>query len=220
MAAAFRAYNDLDLVGAGKLLSQHVPEPGEPDLRGFEWRLLSHLIEPPESTLLVQHDQAATDAAFVPESTKVISVGHDGVVKVVDLHQHETPIEFKLKGELDAIAVSPDGKSFVTGENVVFGLNRVAIRAMDDGRVLQQLTGHEYSVESAAFSPDGKLVATAGRYQDVLVHSTDGRLLKRITTNSRNESLQFTPDGKYLVEFEARRRSSGVLSAQVGVLRT
>ena len=47
MAAAFRAYDELDLVGAGKLLSQHVPEPGEPDLRGFEWRLLSHLIEPP-----------------------------------------------------------------------------------------------------------------------------------------------------------------------------
>ena len=145
----------------------------------------------------------------MPESTKVVSVGHDGVVKVVDLNQPETPIEFRLKGELDAIAVSPDGKSFVTGENVVFGLNRVAIRAMDDGRVLQRLTGHEYSVESAAFSPDGRLVATAGRYQDVLVHSTDGRLLKRITTNSRNESLQFTPDGKYLVELEKHWDSSG-----------
>ena len=199
MAAAYRAYDDLDLVGAGKLLSQHVPEPGESDLRGFEWRVLSHLIEPPESTLLAQHERAATDAVFVPHSTNVVSVGHDGIVKVVDLNQPQRPIEFPLKWELDAIAVSPDGKSFVTGENFRFGLNRVAIRAMDDGRVLQQLTGHQFAVESAAFSPDGKLVATAGRYQDVLVHSTDGRLLERITTNSRNESLRFTPDGKYLI---------------------
>jgi serine/threonine protein kinase/WD40 repeat protein len=199
MAAAYRAYNDLDLVGAGELLSRHVPAPGEPDLRGIEWRLLSHLIKPPESTVLVRHDQAGTEAAFVPGTSQVVSVGHDGVVKVVDLNQPETPIEFQLKGKLDAIAVSPDGKSFVTGENVVFGLNRVVIRAMHDGRVLQRLTGHQYAVESAVFSPDGKLVATAGRYQDVLVHTTDGKLVKRITTNSRNESLRFTPDGKYLV---------------------
>ncbi len=170
---------------------------------------LSHLIEPPESTLLVRHDQAATDAAFVPGTSQVISVGHDGVVKVIDLNQPEAPIEFQLKGKLDAIAVSPDGKSFVTGENVEFGLNRVAIRAMDDGRVLQRLTGHEYSVESAAFSPDGKLVATAGRYQDVLVHATDGKLVKRSTTNSRNESLRFTPDGKYLVELVKQQELGG-----------
>ena len=67
------------------------------------------------------------------------------------------------------------------------------------GQVLQRLTGHDYSVESAAFSPCGQLIATAERYQDVLVHSIDGKLQHRLTTGSRNESLAFSSDGQHLL---------------------
>lgn len=87
----------------------------------------------------------------------------------------------------------------VVGQIVVDGINPVALRDVETGSVLQQLTGHEYSVQSAAFSPQGHLIATAGRYQDVLIHSLDGTLLHRLTTGSRNESLAFSSDGPYLL---------------------
>ncbi|MCR9293778.1 MAG: hypothetical protein NXI32_13720, partial [bacterium] len=87
---------------------------------------------------------------------------------------------------------------FVIGQNVVDGVNPVTLRDSQTGEVMSQLSGHNHAVESAAFSPDGAWIATAGRYHDVLLHSSDGKFHARFTSDSRNESLVFSADSKFL----------------------
>ncbi|MCA9008090.1 MAG: protein kinase [Planctomycetaceae bacterium] len=196
---AYRAYAQGDIDRSRELLARYGPNGDHPELAGFEWRLLDKLSRPVRIRRFKAHSDAAREVAVLPGSTQYVSVGDDGLIRRGDLNAEESLADFKVNAQLAAIAVSQNQKTFVIGENVVDGINPVALRDLETGGVLQQLTGHEYTVESAAFSPSGKLIATAGRYQDVLVHSVDGTLQHRLTTGSRNESLAFSADEKHLL---------------------
>ena len=204
MASAYRAYAQRDLDAVDKLLQRQVTSPGEGegetvDQRGFEWWLLQNLTRPPEALELTRHQAAATEAAIVPGREELLSVGEDGCMHHWDLKAGREIKRWEIGGSLDAIAVSPDGNRVVVGSNIPQGLNPVTLRSVADGRVLENLQGHKYSMESAAFSPDGRWIATAGRYHEVLLHDAEGRMKGRLMTGSRNESLQFSPDSRQLL---------------------
>lgn len=204
MASAYRAYAQQDIRAVHRLLARQVPGPtsrvsDEFDQRGFEWWLLKNLSRPPEVLTLGKHDGPATEVALNPSGTDLFSVGEDGWVRHWDILSGREIHQWSIGGSLDAIALSADGSKLVTGSNVPTGLNPVTLRVASTGEVAAQLQGHEYSVESAAFSRDGKWIATAGRYHQVLLHDAHGQLHARLTTGSRNESLCFSPDSEQLV---------------------
>lgn len=200
LEAAYAAFRERRVDECRRLLNRQSPSSAGADLRGFEWWLLEGLTRPPTSHPLEGHEDEVTATAMIPGTTKLLSVGHDGYVRKWDMTSHELIAEFLVGGELDAIAVSPNGATFVVGRNIPEGMNDVTLRNCTSGAIVKSLTGHEYSVEEFAFSPDGQLVASAGRYSDVLVHETSsGRLIQRLTTGSRNESLEFSHDGSELV---------------------
>ncbi len=145
------------------------------------------------------HDGPARELAVIPGRREWVSVGADGVIRHWDLKSKQQVHHFPIGGRLDAIAVSPDGTRLVTGINDSFALNPVAVRNVLTGEIIHALTRHGHSVESAAFSPDGELVATADRYHNVHLHDAGGKLLGRVATDSRNESLSFSSDGKQLI---------------------
>jgi WD40 repeat protein len=60
-----------------ELLRQHVPEEGEPDLRGFEWRYLWGLSRGDAKQILQAHDSASTCIAFSPDGNTVVTSGFD-----------------------------------------------------------------------------------------------------------------------------------------------
>ena len=204
VAAAYRAYAERHMGSVDQLLSRHIPEIGpdarqdDVDLRGYEWRLLRQLCTPPAVRLLGQHSHAAREAALMPDHESLISVDDAGNVVLRDLKSGGVLKEHPVGGRLDAISVSPDGSHFVTGENVDEGINRAAIRSLDSGKIIHGLAGHEHSIESIAHSSDGKLIAVASRYLDVALHESNGKLLAKRSTKSRNESIAFAPDGKEL----------------------
>ena len=199
MSAAFRAFALGDVDTTRQLLERQAAGLPLTKPMPFEWRLLNTLAEPVQVHELSVHTADAREVASIPGTRQFLSVYTDGMVIRHDSESQRELSRFKIDGSLDAVAVPPDGNSFLVGQNVVDGLNPVTLRDLRTGEVIREFTGHEYSVESAAFSPDGQLVATAGRYQDVLLHSIDGTLLHRINTLSRNESLAFTADGQYLL---------------------
>ncbi|WP_372718533.1 protein kinase [Novipirellula sp.] len=204
MASAYRAYAQQDIRAVHRLLARQVPGPTTRvsdafDQRGFEWWLLKNLSRPPEVLTLGKHDGPANEVALNPTGSDLYSVGGDGWVRHWDILLDREVHQWSIGGSLDAIAISADGSKWVTGSNVPTGLNPVTLRLASTGDVAAQLQGHEYSVESAAFSPDGKWIATAGRYHQVLLHDAQGQLHARLTTGSRNESLCFSPDSKQLV---------------------
>ena len=168
-------------------------------MRGYEWRLLNNLCQPPDGYTLGLHQGAARELVMIPGKAACLTVGDDGWSCIGISTIAENVASYPLGKQLDAIAVSPDGMLFVTGQNASGRTGQLAVRRVDNGEVVCQLKQHDHSTESAAFSPDGTMVATADRYQDLFLHSVDGEFLGRQNTGSRNESIAFTPDGKYVV---------------------
>ncbi|WP_197169384.1 WD40 repeat domain-containing serine/threonine protein kinase [Novipirellula galeiformis] len=209
MASAYRAYAQQDLNAVNSLLQRELPDHAKSnlgqstssdlDLRGFEWWLLRNLSRPPEVLTLAGHDGPTTEAVLIPDTKQLLSVGEDGWARHWDLLSGRQLNRWQVGEKLNAVAVSPDGKKWVTSDSVSEGLNPVTLRDRSSGDVIAQLRGHETTVESAAFSPDGKWIATASRYHEVLVHDAKGNFRGRLMTGSRNESLGFSPDGSQLI---------------------
>ena len=63
-----------------------------------------------------------------------------------------------------------------------------------------QLKGHEGSVNSASFSPDGKLIVTAGTDGTARVWDTSGKQIVELRGHSASvRSASFSPDGQRIV---------------------
>ena len=208
LSGAFRAYRDRDIDTADQLLDRHVP--GQTDVetdvdrRGFEWRLLKHLIRPPKSFLLGNHpgnerDVKRCKVAIIPGTDDCLSIGYDGHLRRWSLQEHQPRNAIEIGPPLEGIAVSPNGEEFLTSEQIGEHNNPVSIRSVKTGEVLRPLPSHANTMESACYSPDGKYIATADRYNELILHPTDGSPPIRKQIGSRAESLAFTPGGKYLL---------------------
>jgi len=106
---------------------------------------------------------------------------------------------FPEKAPLDCVALSPDGKRFVTG-----GWGGMAcIWDRESGEQVRNITvGGEY-VFAVAFSPDGKLVATGGNDMPDYVKIRDAETGKLIQTLKGHKdavlSVMYSSDGKKLL---------------------
>jgi WD40 repeat protein len=107
---------------------------------------------------------------------------------------------------VNAIAVSPDGKTLSSGS----GDNTVRLWDVASGQNLVTLKGHNDIVNSVAFSPDGKTLASASvdktlKLWDVAsgqnVAALEGNWLLNLGNHVR--SVAFSPDGKTLVSASA-----------------
>lgn len=111
------------------------------------------------------------DAVFSPDGSSAASVGRDGILRIWDIEagSGQEPLEFPATpgGLLTKVAYSPDGKLVATAS--VDGL----IRVYDvDAGVDQQpvvLRGHDGSVNSVAFGPNGTTLVSGGRDSTVRV---------------------------------------------------
>ena len=103
---------------ATALLSAYIPEPGEPDLRGLEWRWLSWESRD-ESQFTLPHPGLIRFIAVNPEGTRFASACTDGIVRIWDSQTREKLMEFKADSH--RLAFSLDGRQLavVTAEGTV-----------------------------------------------------------------------------------------------------
>jgi WD40 repeat protein len=94
-----------------------------------------------------------------------------------------------------AVAWSPDGEILASAEGSVVRLWDIA-----SGREIRALQGHNSSVLSVSFSPDGKALASASDDQTIRLWQVDSGRGIRVLQGHNNSvlSVAFSPDGKAL----------------------
>ncbi|MDD5170100.1 MAG: caspase family protein, partial [Syntrophales bacterium] len=95
-----------------------------------------------------------------------------------------------------SVAFSDDGKYILTGEN-----RKIKLRDSASGNVIRTLLGHTGTVDSLAFSKDGRHAVSGSRDETVRLWDIDtGRELKEFKGHSGTVfQVSFLPSGKYIL---------------------
>ncbi|MEZ6138019.1 MAG: WD40 repeat domain-containing serine/threonine-protein kinase [Pirellulaceae bacterium] len=179
-------------------------------LPGFDYELLRARLEsgPRE---LVAHLRAANDALVIPNTKLVATSGNDGRIAFHDVVTGEVCfVEAELRAcNPQALAISADGTQLAVGWKVqaVFDQHISYVRVYDFNELCKtkQLPQpqHEFAaaatVQSLAFSPDGKRLAIGARYAPIAVWYLEREECLTVKTTSRNRSVEFSVDGDYLL---------------------
>lgn len=108
-------------------------------------------------------------------------------------------------GKVNSLRFSQDGKRLLVGSGVTGLYGRAAIHDVATGKAVATVEGHADSIQVAVFSPDEKLIATAGYDREIIVWEVEsGKPIQTLRGhNGAIHSLAFSRDGKVLVSASA-----------------
>ncbi len=151
--------------------------------------------------------QPVTAIEFSPDG-KWLAVARFGSVNILDAKTGKVVREIlNQTGKVNSIHFSPDGSKLVTGSGIT-GLKGVAtIIEVESGKTMLEIGGetHRDILFDAEFSPDGKLLATAGYDKVIRIwNAVDGKYVREIAGhNGAVFDLAFSPDGTLLASASA-----------------
>jgi len=169
---------------AVQLLQKHRPEPGEPDLRGFEWRYLWQLCQGDPHETLTNCDSPVQALAV---GGNLLAVGLRDKFSVWDL-QTRSLITNVPKG-VSAAVFMPDGQRLIT-------THLMTVRVWNTNGWFEEQTLPETS-KPLALSADGTRLASVSRDGVRLWDTTTWKELGRL--EEARGPVAFAPDGRSLV---------------------
>jgi WD40 repeat protein len=155
------------------------------------------------------HASNAWRLAVSPDGERVVTGGHDFLVKVWDTADRTSK---SLTGHTNVVSGVAWSKSGLVASASFDGTAR--IWNADTGEPGPVCKGHTGSVTRVAFSPDGKLLATSGADGTVrLWNPTDGSPVGKPMSSGEGyvEPAVFTPDGKTLISAYSRDNRGGLI---------
>ncbi len=197
MKAAHDAWENGDQRRMDQLLTAHIPQDGQEDIRGFEWRLLWGLAHSP-CKILTGHEGDVYCVTYSPDGKTVATASKDRTVRLWDA---ETAKELSaLAGhtdEVSSVSFSPNGKMLASsGDDATIRIWDVETRKTI--RVLKR-PGNQ-AVVGVEFCPDGETLASgdAGG-QIVLWDVKSWSIRETIQAHAdRIECISFSLEGKLL----------------------
>ncbi len=206
--------NGGDIGLAGKALAD-CPE----SLRGWEWNYLMRLRDG-ERPALTGHESSLWTAQFSPDGKRIATASSDGTVKVWDSADRRclktltgyAGLHLRLSNNqlpFLTVAFSPDGSRIAAG-SMELPLTSLADPRRSPGlvkiwdaqtyKVLIEFNKQVGRVDTLAFSPDGKRIASSSVNDD---HSfcvwdvNTGAIIKTVLgSKSHVHKLRFSPDGR------------------------
>ena len=97
-----------------ELLKKQIPEPGEPDFRGFEWRRLWNNTHRRQLFALEGHTDETRSVAMSPDGRWLASGSTDGTARIWDIAKRRQIWSVSKGEDCNHVAFSPDGRSLVT----------------------------------------------------------------------------------------------------------
>ncbi len=143
-----------------------------------------------------RHQAPVLALAMAPAGGKAVSGSADGAIRIWDLESGRTVQTFKLPPSslaAHALTMSPGGERLLAG-----GYRGISEFAMDDGRLLGELTGHEGFVRALVCMADGRRFLSSADDGSIALWSVGGQ-----TPDARLEghgggvlALALSPDEK------------------------
>lgn len=222
MKAAQAALQQNSRLQVARLLDQYRPRPGEPDLRGIEWRYLWQEARGDE-IYTWKHPAMVPGALFSPDGKQVATVCFDGMLRVWSAASRKLVTQFN-RGVLDetpeiSFCYAPDGSTLAT-------TSREGIVLLDCATWQVKRTVELPAAEGDArgctlvWSPDGQWLAAALQTSGVRVWNT-GTWESFVLPSPVVLRISFSPDGKSLAvpvrtggielwDLATRKRSGGL----------
>lgn len=189
---------------ARELLEAHRPQPGEEDLRGFEWHYRDGLSHPSREQTLAVGGEPLLTAALSPDGRYLATGDRGGGLKLWDRRPGTElgGLTYSTK-EVCCVQLSPDGRFLAAG-----GQDRT-VRAWEvaSGKEVLCLRGHEATVCTVAWSPDGRWLASGGRDHRVRLWDTH-RGLEAGSPGPLSDvvrAVAWSPDGRLFAAADGAR---------------
>ncbi len=223
MKLAQQAWEEGNLVRAQSLLRAHLPQAGQEDLRGFEWRYLWKLCQDESQYSFTNFTHEVRCAVFSPDYS-VLAVGSGKTITFLDVaSRREVDVLTDTGGWITALAFSPTAKNilaiaespdeamgrsnltraFKSGEypKVTGGNSMIKLWNLATKELVTTFHGHTAEIQSIAFSPDGKRLASASwdgtvRFWDTV--SQEPAETPPLEHHYEVLDVAFTRDGKIL----------------------
>ena len=158
----------------------------------------------------------AESIAFSPDG-RTLAVSSSGEIRLWDIDSGIHKMTLREQGLLYRLMFSPDGRTLVAKSYPSRTEIAVHLWDIDPTDVRKSefrclLSGHKVGVNSIAFSPDGKSLASGHRHQNIRLWDLEtGRLkvlFKEHPFSLRVQSIAFAPDGKTLASLSISIQSS------------
>lgn len=207
---AQQSLKDGNLGRAVQLLQRHIPERGERDLRGFEWRYLVEASKDDVHQNLLQQDEPTQALAFSPDSQfvvvsdrekmHVISLQNQGIARTISPSPALPGSRFRSSGRFPPPFIY--SISFVNKGRILAGATWGTVRlwSTDNWEEIRTLENASGPITATA---DGKLLASElgsrgrSREEGVILWDTTTWQPTRTVPNARGP-LAFSCDGKWL----------------------
>lgn len=142
------------------------------------------------------HDKKVIRLTFSRDGKKLASASWDGTARIWQVGGDAPPLVLKgSEGWVTAALFSPDDRTLAIAAN-----EEVRVFDASSGAELHKLTGHEQQINGLAFSPDGKLIATASLDTTVRTFRADtGAPLKTFAGHTEGAlDVAFSAEGDLL----------------------
>jgi len=189
-----------------KTIKSWIPQPGESDLRGWEWYYLSSHSQ--LDTIKIRprpHSYALIALAWSPDGSKLITVGKDGYPALM----HDTITGDRIAriprgsevhgGSVADAEFSPDGKQFVLfGSSTANQRSRMGLYDAETCELIREIKGLA-AVGPVCFSPDGSQLGINSGPNLLIVDASTGETAQEQSYGNLSAGKIFTAEDTRLI---------------------